>query len=211
MKVSQINLLGINNILTSRIDSDNRNKFISKKPLKLYSRGRQPYIQKLKYFSISDKSTFNNQINIIPKRRTHNTSSQKLFIKKMREKSRKRNDLNDFESTYSKSYSREQKKLRAIGDSSYLNYINSLSKKEVVFYSSEEENSSDNNTNIEEIFWIEIERKLIEIYNKNITNVNNNNPSSIVSNVDDDKVYFYLIFRINRFSKSMMIKIISKY
>ena len=89
--------------------------------------------------------------------------------------------------------------------------LQQLSKKEVVFYSSEEENSSDNNTNIEEIFGIEIERKLIEIYNKNITNVNNNNPSSIVSNVDDDKVYFYLIFRINRFSKSMMIKIISKY
>lgn len=166
-----------NSIFKIKSNLEKMSSFISKKTIKPIKRGRQSNIEKLKYFPNQNQDPMINQINIIPKRnpRAKNKSSHRLFVKKIQKKpeDKKVNDENDSESDYSNSYSREKQKMKILGDYKNANIYNYPTRKDVGLYSSEEENSSDNSL-IEENFGMEIERILIEIYNKNISNIHNN-------------------------------------
>ena len=82
--------------------------------------------------------------NLIPKKnvRTKNRSNQKLLIKHLYNnyEDKKVDDENDSESDYNNSFSRDNKKIKTIGDYKNNNLYNYPSKKDVGLYSCEEEN-----------------------------------------------------------------------
>ena len=166
-----------NSIYKIKTNLEKLTSIVSRKPQKLVKRGRQPLTQKMRYFPLEDKETFISNINIIPKRsiRAKNKSSQKLFIRNINNKSqeKKSNEENDSDSENSNSNSREYKIQKLFGDIKGNTLYSYPTKKDVGLSSSEEDNSSDNSF-IEENFGMEIERILIEIYNKNISNIHNN-------------------------------------
>lgn len=177
MKATQPNSPIENSISKIKSNLEKMSNIMSRRPQKQIKRGRQPFCQKLKYFPQPDeiKPCFS-QFNLIPKKnvRVKNRSNQKLLIKHINNKQedKKNIDENESESEFSNSYSRENRKVKMIGDYKNTNIYNYPTKKDVGLYSSEDENSSDNSL-IEENFGIEIERILIEIYNKNISNIHN--------------------------------------
>lgn len=177
MRATQSNSPIENSISKIKSNLEKMSNIMSRRPQKQIKRGRQPFCQKLKYFpQQEDTKACYSQFNLIPKKnvRPKNRSNQKLLIKHLNNKyeDKKNSEDNDSESDFSNSFSRENRKVQMIGDYKNTNIYNYPTKKDVGLYSSEDENSSDNSL-IEENFGIEIERILIEIYNKNISNIHN--------------------------------------
>ena len=135
-------------------------------------KGLQPFSLKIKNFVKDSSIEGISQINIIPKRiRSKNSCSRILLFENLQVNKNKVES--ESESVSSDSPSREYKKCRVLGDYKNGSIYNYPTKNDVGLYS-DDDNCSENSSN-EDQNSIDIERILIEIYNKNIKNIHNSN------------------------------------
>ncbi|MCQ2819136.1 MAG: hypothetical protein MJ252_17880 [archaeon] len=164
-------------------------------------RAHQPFYQKYKNYLHQSPNAPISQINVIPKRvRAKNNCSRKLLwdnFNSTNEKSssKKWSEDNESESDCSYSSSRIYRKDRNSDESKTNSFCNYPTRKQVGLNSSEE-NYSDNSVT-EENYSMEIERILIEIYNKNIKNIHNNNGKrsstdkiELIQGEEEVRIYF---------------------
>ena len=162
----------------SPINSVNMSSYITHtKKKKKQKRYKKDNLKKYQYNNIINNSSFNSNIN-----NSNNNSNNSIILY-----SSSSSSDNDYSESSDLSYrSRENKKKKFLEimmvEENELDY---LKKSEVGLVSSEEEdnnNSIDNNNSMEENFNNEIERILIEIYNKNISLISSGNYSEINRN-----------------------------
>ena len=167
-----------NSLSKIKSNLERMSSIINRRNQLLRRRGAQPFSLKTKNFQVDSLNDSKSPINIIPKRiRSKNSCSRILLCDHLRNNNSNYDSkkiLEDCEDSLSSdSPSREYKRNRVIGDTKNGSLYNYPTRKDVGL-SSDEENGSEGSLT-EENYSVEIERILIEIYNKNIKNIHNSN------------------------------------
>ncbi len=186
-------------------NSNNKHLSIKKQGKNSIERGR-------KLFEVPFKTLYYNDFNIIQISNKNKINKRRIDSKNSilkRNKTRRKKSINNSDnSNYSNSSSNSSREIRRKKNTIYNQNNDTVdypSRKDVGLYSSEDEDSIENSILEDTNFINEIERILIEIYNKNISIISNNvNINDILKNKKKDMICIEI--QINSYLKKLNVK-----
>ena len=196
-----------NQLKLIQIKKNNNNKHLSIK-----KQGKNSIERGRKLFEVPFKTLYYNDFNIIQISNKNKINKRRIDSKNSilkRNKTRRKKSINNSDnSNYSNSSSNSSREIRRKKNTIYNQNNDTIdypSRKDVGLYSSEDEDSIENSILEDNNFINEIERILIEIYNKNISIISSNvNINDILKNKKNDMICIEK--QINSYLKKLNVK-----